>query len=77
MTEQVASILTLTNAQSFNVKTYYRLKAYQISLGKHRDIYINSFAYSGAEIWNDIPTNIRNSVSLESFKGAYLRKYFN
>ncbi len=41
--------------------------------GKHKDIYINSFAYSGAKIWNDIPTNIRNSVSLES----YLRKYFN
>ncbi len=40
-------------------------------------IYINSFAYSGANIGNDIPTNIRNSVSLESFKGAYLRKYFN
>ncbi len=45
--------------------------------GKHKDIYINSFVYSGANIWNDIPTNIRNYVSLESFKGAYLRKYFN
>ncbi len=45
--------------------------------GKHKDIYINSFAYSGAKIWNDIPTNVRNSVSLKSFKGAYLRKYFN
>ncbi len=45
--------------------------------GKHKDIYINSLAYSGAKIWNDIPTNIRNAVSLESFKGAYLRKYFN
>ncbi len=45
--------------------------------GKHKDIYINIFGYSSAKIWNDIPTNIRNSVSLESFKGAYLRKYFN
>ncbi len=45
--------------------------------GKHKYIYINSFAYSGAKIWNDIPTNIRNSVSLKSFKGAYFRKYFN
>ncbi len=35
------------------------------------------FAYSGAKIWNDIPTKIKNSVSLESVKGAYLRKYFN
>ncbi len=41
--------------------------------GKHKDIYINSFA----KIWNDKPTNIKNSVSLESFKSAYLRKYFN
>ncbi len=48
-----------------------------LSSGKHKDIYINSFAYSGAKIWNAIPTNIRNSVSLESFKGPYLRKYFN
>ncbi len=45
--------------------------------GKHKDIYINSFVYSGAKIWNDIPTNIRNSVSLKGFKGAYLRKYLN
>ncbi len=45
--------------------------------GKHKDIYINSFAYSGGKIRNGIPTNIRNSVSLESFKGVYLRKYFN
>ncbi len=45
--------------------------------GKHKDIYVNSFAYSGAKIWNDIPRNITNYVSLESFKGAYLRKYFN
>ncbi len=45
---------------------------------KHKDIYIKSFVYSDAKIWNDIPTDIRNSVSLESFKGAYLRrKYFN
>ncbi len=42
--------------------------------GKHKDIYINSFGYSGAKILNDIPTKIRNSVSLESFKGAYVRK---
>ncbi len=41
--------------------------------GKHKDIYINSFAYSGAKIWNDIQTNIRNFVSLESFKAAYLK----
>ncbi len=38
--------------------------------GKHKDIYINSFMYSGAKIWNHIPTNIRKSVSLESFKGV-------
>ncbi len=45
--------------------------------GKHKDIYINSFAYSDAKIWNNISTNIRKSVSLENFKGAYLRIYFN
>ncbi len=45
--------------------------------GKHKDICINSFVYSGAKIWNDMPTNITNSMSLESFNSAYLRKYFN
>ncbi len=38
---------------------------------QRKDMYINSFAYSGAKSWYDIPTNIRNSVSPESFKGAY------
>ncbi len=50
---------------------------FSLPSGKHKDVYINSIACSGANIWNDITTNIRNSVSLESFKGAYLRKYFN
>jgi hypothetical protein len=43
---------------------------------KHKNIYLHSFAYDGAKIWNDIPINIRNSVSLKSFKQAYLRNYF-
>ncbi len=47
-----------------------------LTSGKHKDIYINSFAYSGANIWNDIPTNIRNSVSLEMFQRGLLKKIF-
>ncbi len=43
--------------------------------GKHKDIFINSFAYSGAKIWNDIPTNIRNSVS-RKFQRCLLKKIF-
>ena len=34
----------------------------------HTDFLKRSFSYSGAMIWNDLPQNIRNIESLNSFK---------
>ena len=45
--------------------------------GKHKNIFINSFAYSGAKLWNKLDLVTRNKPSLDSFKHSYLRQYFN
>ncbi len=45
--------------------------------GKHKELYIESFAYSGANIWNSINPDIRNQQSLNSFKNAYIKDYFS
>ena len=44
--------------------------------GKHKDVYTKSFGYDSATIWNNIPSEIRNSNSLQSFKSSYLSNYF-
>ncbi len=45
--------------------------------GKHKELYIESFAYSGANIWNSIIPDIRIQQSLNSFKNAYIKDYFS
>ncbi len=45
--------------------------------GKHKELYIQSFAYSGAKIWNSINSDICNLQSLNSFKNAYIKDYFS
>jgi len=45
--------------------------------GRHKDVYINSFAYSGALLWNKLPLDIRNKSSLDSFKHAFVKNYYN
>ncbi len=45
--------------------------------GKHKELYIQSFAYSGAKIWNTINPDIHNQQSLNSFKNAYMKDYFS
>ncbi len=41
------------------------------------NIIIQSFAYSGAKIWNSVNPDIRNQQSLNSFKNAYFKDYFS
>ncbi len=45
--------------------------------GKHKELYIQSFAYSGAKIWNSINPYIHNQQSLNSFKNDYVKDYFS
>ncbi len=44
---------------------------------KHKELYIQGFAYSGAMIWNSINPDIRNQQNLNSFKNAYIKDYFS
>ncbi len=44
---------------------------------KHKELYIESFAYSCANIWNSINPDIRNQQSLNSFKNAFIKDYFS
>ena len=43
--------------------------------GRHKKLYTDSFAYSGALIWNSLPVNVRNCESLASFKSSYIKNY--
>ncbi len=43
--------------------------------GKHKELYIQSFAYSGANICTN--PDIRNQQSLNSFKNACIKDYFS
>ncbi len=45
--------------------------------GKHKELYIQSFAYSGVKIWKYINSDIRNQQSINSFKNAYIKDYFS
>ncbi len=44
---------------------------------KHKVLYTDSFAYSGAIIWNNLSPSIRNCSNLNKFKSAYLNDYFS
>ncbi len=43
--------------------------------GKHKELYIQSFAYSDAKILNSIYPDIRKQQRLNSFKNAYIKDY--
>ncbi len=45
--------------------------------GKYKVLYTDSFAYSGAIIWNNLSTSIRNCSTLNQFQSAYLNDYFS
>ncbi len=45
--------------------------------GKHKELYIQSFAYTGANIWNSINPDIHNQQSLNSFKNACIKDNFS
>ena len=37
------------------------------------EIFRNSLAFSGAKIWNSIPSNIKSANSVEQFKDRYIQ----
>ncbi len=44
---------------------------------KHKVLYTDSFAYSGAIIWNNLSPSIRNCSNLNQFKSTYLNDHFS
>ncbi len=50
---------------------------FYLSGGKHKVLYTDSFAYSGAIIWNNLSPSIHNCSNLNQFKSAYLNDYFS
>jgi len=62
--------------QRFPTKTLYSKTT--ISIKKpNTNIFINSFTYSGATLWNNLPIYIKNSNSLASFKNMYHKYLIN
>ncbi len=41
--------------------------------GRNLQIFKDSFQYSSAEMWNNIPVEIREAQSLQSFNSAYIQ----
>ena len=37
----------------------------------HKEIYRNSFLYSGGKLWNELPNFVKNSTNIEAFKRNY------
>ncbi len=50
---------------------------YIFQLVNIKELYIQSFAYSGANIWNSINIDIHNQQSLNSFKKVYIKDYLS
>ena len=38
----------------------------------HKEIYRNSFLYSGGKLWNELPDFVKNSTNIETFKRNYI-----
>ncbi len=49
----------------------------KITGGKHKELYTDSFANSGAIIWSNMTPSTRNCSNLNQFKSAYLNDYFS
>ena len=39
------------------------------------ELFKQSFKYAGAKIWNELPTSLQNSTSLDSFKFKYKKLF--
>ena len=46
------------------------------SNGNDSKCFKSSFMYSGVKLWNDLDTEIRNSVNVQTFKFKYKKAYF-
>ena len=55
-------------SQNYNLRSFDN---FDMVIPKHnREFFKNTFQYSGANIWNNLPVNLRTSSSLAAFKNA-------
>ena len=55
-------------SQNYNLRSFDN---FDMVIPKHnREFFKNTFQYSGANIWNSLPVNLRTSSSLVAFKNA-------
>ena len=58
-------------SQNYNLRSFDN---FDMVIPKHnREFFKNTFQYSGANIWNSLPVNLRTSSSLAAFKNALYR----
>ena len=70
MFKTVGNIHTRCTRQSFNNDLY-------LPPGAKLNIFRNSLCYSGAQLYNSLPADIKNAPSAMSFKHRYFKMYFN
>ena len=70
MFQPLTSVHVKCTRQCTNKNLYVPPRA---KLNVHR----NSIRYSGAKIWNSLPTELRSAPSISCFKQRYFRWYFD
>ena len=58
----------------FDIHGYNTREAGSINvylLAVHKEIYRNSFLYSGGKLWNELSDLLKNSTNIETFKRNY------
>ena len=64
---------TFTNAIHSKYSTAEKLNLYIPK--PHVELFRKLFAYSGADIWNTLPNDVKNLPSIKTFKSRYLKSF--
>jgi hypothetical protein len=59
---------------SENLRSLRSKTSHQLPIPKpNSELFRQSFRYSGAKLWNDLPLHVKSATSLSSFKTAYMK----
>ena len=70
MFKPVGEVHSRTTRQTCKNDLYLPLRA-------KLNVFRNTLRYSGAQIWNDLPANVKHVPSVQMFKSNYLKMYFS
>ena len=76
---QIISAVCLCQWEKFTVEPPDKLVKNYLYLPPRAklNVFRNTLRYSGAQIWNDIPANVKHVPSVQMFKSNYLKMYFS